>query len=402
MGDKYNLENINNRITTIVFVLILVLILILCILIPDKRVSENENRPLQPLPHLTINGIVDGSYMKAFENYVSDQMVGRDAWTEFKNNVDIASGKKDNGSVYYGKDGYLFSIETEDDVQLAKNIQYTNSFLELARNENPALKISVLIAPTSTAVLDDKLPAHAPVFDQAEALKQVEKGLQGISYEPLSTDKENELRAYVNVLPDLKEQRETYVYYRTDHHWTTLGAYYAYKAWQQHLGTKPPQLNEFRVKTVSGAFYGTSYSKAVSAGLIPDSMERFDYKDENNACSMQVTLQGKTRNLQGLYDEQYLNKKDKYSYFLSGNNALTTIHTGIKNGKKILVIKDSYAHCFIPFLTKDFETIVAVDMRYYKQNPAKLIKEENITDLLILYNIVQYTNDRNFVFLSKM
>jgi len=399
MKDSYNQKKQHHRITSIGFVGILFLTLILCIIVPDKRISENENRPLQSFPQLTMAGILDGSAMKEFEDYASDQIVGRDWWVEWKNDMDIAFGKKDNGSVYFGKDGYLFPIETKDQAQLNKNIQYTKDFLQLARTENPGLRVSVLIAPTSSEVMADKLPDNAPVVDQGALLSQTEKALDGIEYDPGNKNKGN---VFINVLPALKAQKNQYIYYRTDHHWTTLGAYYAYKAWEEQLGTEPPALSEFRVKTVSDAFYGTTYSKAVSGGIKPDVMERFDYKDDPNHCTMQLMMQGKMKTLDGLYNEQFVTKKDKYSYFLSGNNAFTTIETGIKNGKNILIVKDSYAHCFIPFLVKNYETIYVVDMRYYKVNPAKLIQPDGITDLLVLYNIDQYMNDRNLIFLSRL
>ena len=399
MKHNDNREKHYHRMTSMGFVVILFLILILCIIIPDKQISENENRPLQSFPQLTMTGILDGSVMKKFENYASDQIVGRDWWVELKNDMDIASGKKDNGSVYFGKDGYLFPIETEDKSQLNKNIQYTKDFLELARKENPRLRVSVLIPPTSSEVMADKLPTNAPVVDQGALLRQTEKALDGIEYDPGNKNKGN---AFIKVLPALKAQNHQYIYYRTDHHWTTLGAYYAYKAWEGQIGARIPELSEFRIKTVSDAFYGTTYSKAVSGGIKPDVMERFDYKDDSNHYTMQLMMQGKTKTVDGLYDEQFVTKKDKYAYFLSGNNALTTIETGAHNGKKILIVKDSYAHCFIPFLVKDYETIYVVDMRYYKVNPAKLIQPDDITDLLVLYNIDQYMNDRNLIFLSRL
>lgn len=399
MKDRFDQEKRYHRITTIGFVFVLCFMLILCIVVPDKRISENENRPLQPFPQITIKGILDGSVMKDFENYASDQIAGRDWWVEWKNDMDIASGKKDNGSVYFGKEGYLFPIETENQVQLNKNIQYTKDFLELVRSVNPRVRVSVLIAPTSSEVLKDKLPSNAPVVDQAALLSQTEKALDEIDYDPGNKNKGN---AFINVLPELKEQKDQYIYYRTDHHWTTLGAYYAYKAWKEQLGTKPPELSDFHVKPVSDAFYGTTYSKAVSGGIKPDVMERFDYEDDSNHYTMQLMMQGKTKTLDGLYDEQAAATKDKYAYFLSGNNAFTTIQTGINNGKKILIVKDSYAHCYIPFLVKDYETIYVVDMRYYKVNPAKLIQQDGITDLLVLYNIDQYMNDRNLIFLSRL
>lgn len=399
MKDGYNQEKQHHRITSFGFVGILFLILILCIIVPDKQISENENRPLQSFPKLTIAGILDGNVMKEFENYASDQIAGRDWWVEWKNDMDIASGKKDNGSVYFGKDGYLFPIETEDQAQLNKNIQYTKDFLGLARTENPRLRVSVLIAPTSTEVMADKLPDNAPVVDQKALLNQIEKGLDGIAYDPGNKNKGN---AFIDVLPALKAQKNQYIYYRTDHHWTTLGAYYAFKAWEEQIGARAPELSEFTVKTVSDDFYGTTYSKAVSGGIKPDVMERFDYKDDPHHYTMQLMMQGKTKTLDELYDEQIVTKKDKYAYFLSGNNAFTTIETGANNGKRLLIVKDSYAHCYIPFLVKDYETIYVVDMRYYKVNPAKLIQPDGITDLLVLYNINQYMNDRNLIFLSRL
>ena len=110
----------------------------------------------------------------------------------------------------------------------------------------------------------------------------------------------------------------------------------------------------------------------------------------------------KTKSFDSLYDEFYLKVKDKYSYYISGNNPVTIIKNegAAGSGKRALVVKDSFAHCFIPFLADDYEEIVVVDMRYYRTGLGKLIEEKQIDDVLFLYNVLNLSNDKNLIFMN--
>ncbi|QAT43527.1 DHHW family protein [Aminipila luticellarii] len=372
-------------VTGIGFVLILSCLLVLCGMIPDKAFSDNENRQLQSLPKWKISDVASGAYMKNFEAYASDQVIGRDGWVKIKNIADIVSGKKDNGSAYFGKDGYLFPMDTIDENQFKKNSDYAKTFIEKVKGMNRKINISVILAPTSQEIYKDKMPPYAPESDQGKVLKEAEECFGEMLVNPGAA---------------LSQHKNEYIYYKTDHHWTTLGAYYTYRIWAEQNQLEPLDKKDFDIETVNRNFYGTTYSKAAGYPAEPDSIQKFT----NNAIEhtgMKIESLKGVKEFPSLYNEQYLNTKDKYSYFLSGNNPMTTIKGTATNGQNILVIKDSYANCFVPFITAHFQNIYVADLRYYKQSLQQFVKENNITDVLFLYNIVQYSNDRNLVYLLK-
>ncbi|QHI72821.1 DHHW family protein [Aminipila terrae] len=379
------MKNKKAAITSGGFVMILVCLLLFCIIIPDKQFSDNENRQLQQMPKLTASNVASGDYMKNFESYASDNIIARDEWVKVKNITDMVSGKKDNGSAYFGKDGYLFPIDNIDEMQFQKNLAYVKTFIDKTDKINKNINISVIIAPTSEEIYKDKMPENAPAPNQWKILKE-------------SRDCFGEM--LINPTGILSQHKREYIYYKTDHHWTTLGAYYTYKMWAEQNGLKPLKKEDFNVEVVSKDFYGTTYSKAAGFKTKPDYIEKFT----NSAIEhtgMKIEKVTQTKSLPSLFDKKYLKTKDKYSYFLSSNNPMTTISGTAKNGHNILVIKDSYANCFVPFITGHFDHIYVTDLRYYKQSLTQFVKENKITDIMFLYNVVQFSNDRNMVYLLK-
>lgn len=372
-------------ITNVGFVMLLLCFLVICIITPDKETSENENRKLQQMPDLKVINIVNGDFMKEFEVYASDNIFARDEWVRVKNVIDLVLGKKDNGRAYFGKEGYLFPIENIDDNQLEKNMEYVKNFIQRVKNENTNIKASVLIAPTSTEILREKVPKYAFLINQSDLLKKVEQEFGEMFINPTSI---------------LLKHKNEYIYYKTDHHWTTLGAYYSYRIWAEQNKLKPIEKNSFKIESINDKFYGTTYSKVAGINTEPDTIQRFS-NDSIDRIGMQIVNLKEVKHLNSIYDEKYLDTKDKYAYFLSGNNPLTIINGTPKNGDNILVIKDSYANCFVPFLTEHFENIYVIDLRYYKESISKLIQEKDITDVMFLYNVIQFSNDRNLVYLIK-
>lgn len=379
------MENKTATVTSVGFVMLLICLLILCIITPDKEISYNENRKLNQMPKLEALSIATGDYMKKFEKYVSDNIVARDEWVKIKNIIDLTSGKKDNGKVYFGKDGYLFPIDNIDEKQLQKNFTYVKKFIGNVKAESENINISVLVAPTSKEILKEKMPKYVPISNQWKVLNKAEQYFGKILVNPSSI---------------LRDHKDEYIYYKTDHHWTTLGAYYAYEMWAEQNGLEPLNKDDFNIKVISDDFYGTTYSKAVGVSKEADYIEKFS-NATIDSMRMQIDTLKVVRNLDSIYDEKYLQTKDKYSYFLSGNNPLTIIEGSAKNSQNILVVKDSYANCFVPFLTTHFEKVYVVDLRYYKESLLQLIKEKNISDVMFLYNVIQYSNDRNLVYLLK-
>ena len=375
-------NRIRARIISFGFAGLLVLLLLLSAALPDRTFSENENRSLTARPAPTMETVASGKFMRQFESWASDQIVCRDGWVAAKTRTDMAALRKDNGRVYFGREGYLFQIETLDEQQLDKNIGYVEAFFRQAKEKRPQMRTSMIAAPTSAEVVPSLLPRYAPVPDERAAAERIGRRLGA---------------DFCDVLPALLENSQSYLYYRTDHHWTTLGAYFAYAAWS----AAPPPAAAYKVTTVADDFYGTAFSKAGVKGPA-DRIDRFDLAAAGSVSWTMQVWEGKEATVfRDLYDEAYLTGKDKYGYFLGGNHPLTVIERQTQEPPRtILVLKDSYANCFIPFLTAEYDRIVAVDLRYYKQSPLELAEEYNADELLVLYNIIGFSNDRNLIYLK--
>ena len=180
------------------------------------------------------------------------------------------------------------------------------------------------------------------------------------------------------------------LFFRTDHHWTVYGAFAAYQAWARSVGLTPLQMEDYTAKTVSADFLGTLYSKANLPWIQPEKLEIFEPK-QKNPC--QVTAENGKIKLNSLYDSSFLEGRDKYSYFLGGNHPVTEVTTSVKNGRNLLILKDSYAHSFVPFLTAHFETITLVDPRYFKEDLFAWMEGKGFTDILVIYNAATFAED---------
>ncbi len=345
----------------------------------DKTFSDLENRNLSARPDFTVETLLDGSYGTDFETYIADQFPLRNQFISTKAYTELMLQKKDNNDVYISKDDYfLQKFNTPDMEVVTRNANYINEF---AQNFN----VYVAIAPTATKVLEEKLPPFANPYDEKVYIDDF--------YSALSDDVNK-----VDFLTTLQNHKEEYIYYKTDHHWTTLGAYYAYTKLCEDMGITPLEIDEFDIETVSDEFYGTLFSKGNFTFATPDSVETFDIKGGNPVT---VKYEGSGTETDTLYAPSHLDTKDKYSIFLDGNHPLVKISTSVKNGKKLLIIKDSYANCFIPFLTHHFEEIQVIDLRLMNAPISTLAKEAGITDILMLYNVQNFSTENKFSLLLK-
>lgn len=350
------------------------------LLTPAREYSEAENRYLQTFPAVNADQIFSGKFSSQFESYTTDQFPARDSWVALKTMTQLGLGRPDNGRVYFGKKDRLFALPDPADASWEqRNCRAVAAFLAKARENRPELRTSVMLVPTAATILPEDLPALAPVADEAALLRRMKEALgeTAVFCDPTA--------ALLAV-----EDRES-LYFRTDHHWTGRGAYAAYAAWAQATGLQPQPLTNFRETTVADDFTGTLFSKANLPWIKPDTLTAWEPADLA-ACSFSVDG-GKTF-ADGLYDPQALLGRDKYTYFLGGNHPLTVVRTGTENGRRLLVVKDSYAHSFAPFLTAHYETIYLLDPRYFKENIQTWMGKENITDILVLYNAATFSADR--------
>ena len=338
-------------------------------LTPDRAFSENENRYLQLTPKLSWDTVMSGDFMEDMEEYTSDQIVFRDLWTATRSLLQRAEGKEDISGTYLGAEGRYFAKVTEDSFNragLEKNAGYIREFFAASGKSCRAL-----IVPSPAGVLRDMLPENAPYYDEAGAFERLDAALGGSLLDVRET------------LADVEDP-----YYHTDHHWTTMGAQAAYRRWAEVTGHT---VREAALVCATEEFRGTLYSKV----LLPDSVyDSVYYAPEITAES--VVCDGKDGTL---YDGDALTRKDKYELFLGGNYGQCVITTGTENGKHLLLVKDSFANSFVPFLLGDYETVTMIDLRYFRGSMAELAAESD--DILVLTEITNLAASGDYFKLMK-
>ncbi|MGL4731057.1 MAG: DHHW family protein [Clostridium sp.] len=365
-----------NKIIAILFVIFFIGIVIFNIIIPTKEFSEQENRMLQKKPKFSMESLFEGKFTKKYEEYISDQFAFRDFWVKLKSKSDKIIGKKESNDVYLGKENYLlekFNEPTDDEIN--RRAKAINDF----DNASKDLKKYVMIVPTSVEINKDKLPKYVVEPSQRKALDRFKKELNKDIY-------------FVDTYDKLQSKNDEYIYYKTDHHWTTDGAYYAYEELAKYMDFKPTDKSEFEKVKVTDEFLGSLYSKGNFRDVEADSINLYRYKSKEDE-NLKVEYIEEDAYKNSLYEMENLKKKDKYTVFQDGNHPLVKMKTNVDNGRKLLIVKDSYANSFVPFLIDDFSEIYMVDLRYYKEDLSKVVTENQINEMLMLYNANTFFQD---------
>ncbi|MCI8285309.1 MAG: hypothetical protein HFE90_08630 [Firmicutes bacterium] len=360
--------SVQNIFTGIIAAGIIIIICVLNILIPDKDFSEKENRTLTSMPHISYTAIVEGTFASDMESYVTDQFPFRDMWIRLRSSAETTLGKYYANGVYKGSDGYLLEdINEPDHTKLAHKIKDINTFAE--SNEN--INVYMLLAPNAANIMKDNLPAYAPVKDQNAYMDSVIFRLSPVV-------------KYIDVRDDFTAEFEAgnQLYYRTDHHWTSYGAFRALFISSAKLGI--PVSEELYTKyTLADDFSGTLASKSGFSVSAKDSVETYIPKDNIEYVVEYVEEGEKTASV---YRQENLEKADKYAVFFGGNYSQIKINTTVRNDERLIVVKDSYANCFVPMLIPYYSEIIIIDPRYYYGNLYALAEKEGANKVMFLYN----------------
>lgn len=344
---------------------------------PADAFSETENRALAQLPRVTAETVLDGTFESDYEDYLTDQFVLRDGWIGLKTAAERAMQKTESKDIYFAKDGYLIEKHTGSFTTDAaqQNIQVLDQFIRKYQEQFGAEHMTAMVIPNAVDLLRDKLPPYASPYDEETYLAQIGAALPE--------------DIWFDASPILQEHTDEELFYKTDHHWKTLAAFYVYQAWAKEQGIAVPLLNEYEIDPVTDSFEGTIQAK-LGIHTSGDTIELFHPKDD---IFYTVQKNDSEEINYSIYDYSALDTKDKYAVYFGGNQAMVKIGTRAGNGKRILVIKDSYAHCFVPFLLNEYEEIDLLDIRYYNQKVSELIAKGGYTDLLFLYNASGFAED---------
>jgi len=359
-------QNICNVILLVLLAGVIAFFSLSYIFVPAHGFSEDENRVLQTAPRFTLEKLLDGTYTRQLHDYFSDQINLRTKMVELKAFFELAMGKNENNGVLLGKDGYL--IETypytdENHTFLKNNIKKIDKLAGIF--EENGISVTRSVIPRKVDILTDKFPPYYSAERNSSAWEYV-----GNSYVDLKS-----------ALSDA--QKTDGSFYKTDHHWTAEGAYAAYRALGADLGYTPLPISHFELYTLSNAFHGTTYSTS-GFFFAPAEEIKSPRVDPNRYTTTIVDI---NYSFDGIIDESYLTKKDKYSAFLSGNNGHVIITDKYDPDKEtLIIIKDSYSHSFSPFLLEHYN-IELIDPRYYIGSIEEYVLESEAKNVLFLIGL---------------
>lgn len=338
---------------------------------PDLAYSEHERRTLTQFPTVSAENIRKGSFSTELDSYLSDQFPARDAWVTVKTCTDRLCGKKESGGVFFAADGYLIEKHAElNEAQMQKNVDALKALSERLGE----IPVRVMLVPTASEILSDKLPAYAPNADQSAVIEYAKS--QGLDT--------------VDVSGTLRAHSGEYIYYQTDHHWTSLGAYYAYAAWR---GDAAIPLADWQTETLSTTFRGTTYAKVNDPFAAYDTLTAY-YRSAHPVSYNQGSYQ-----TDSIYERAKLDTSDQYAVYCNSNQADTVI-SGADTGK-LLILKDSYANTFAQFPAEEYAETHMIDLRFFRKSVPAYIAENGITEVLVLYNIPNFCADTDLARCAK-
>lgn len=372
-------EKTKNRILPITFLVFIFSFALLLLFLPKNARSENEKRVLAKFPEINFESIKTGAFTSELEVYLSDHFPFRDLFVGIDSYKGLALLQNGENGVYKADGGYLITEPPEfDEGRVQKNAKYIEKFVKL--NNVPT---SVILVPTAGYTLNDKLPSNHKEYYDDEVFKIFKENIPSANF--------------IDIRSTFKNNSDTQIYYRTDHHLTSEGSLLAYGEFCKATGNTEAK---FSLKESISGFYGTTYSKS---GLWLSKSDTVNIYTANSGNSYEVVIDDGDgeKSFNSLYFFEHKENLDKYPIFLDGNHPFVKItNQNVTNGKKLLIVKDSYAHCFTTFAIENYEEIVMIDLRYYKKSVKKLVAQEGITEALFMYGAENILTSSDLAFAS--
>ncbi|MBQ3275600.1 MAG: hypothetical protein IJH47_00900 [Oscillospiraceae bacterium] len=368
-----------NRIILVLFSAFIAIFFLANLFIPDREFSPNENRYLQTLPSFSFRSLFSGRFTSDFESYCSDQFAARDWWISLKARLELAQGKGENNGVFLCEGERLIEpFSAPPAAEIRRRAEIVKTFAETAN-----VPVTLALIPTASELYGDILPRGAENDSQAAVIDLVYSVFPGQT---------------ADLLASFREHAGEDLFYRTDHHWTSRGAFLAYQTLSEALGYVADDGSACMPEIVSEAFCGTAYSSSGFFWVTPDRMEIL--RPEPDGLTVERYDAG-VPVPSSLYHREMLETKDKYRFFLGGNSPRIVLDTGKADLPSLLIIRDSYSDSFVPFLPEHFSRIHLLDLRYFRNSIQDYIREEGIDRVLVMYSVNNFCSDSNLMLMTQ-
>ena len=352
---------------------------LLLLLLPKKDFSAREKRFLAQAPELSAEELFSGRLAEDMESYLADHLPGRDFWVGLSAYYDLLSGRQNSKEILLGSSGRLYERPKQwDERRVTENMEAIRGFADtLGRN------VDLMLVPSAGYVLRGDLAGLREAYADDEMIARIYSAA-------------GERVNCRDLLPLFEEAEDPYaLYYATDHHWTSLGAYTAAAAYLRGKGREAVPASAYTVTREEG-FFGTTYARSALWLHEGEDIELWD-----SGGDFSVEISEKDGAHEGLFFLERLAEEDKYTVFLDGNHSLVRIENRSPTASgKLLVIRDSYANCLGGFLADGYQTVVLADLRYYKYPLSELYEAEQFDDVLIIYSLGNFLSDTNLLWLE--
>lgn len=330
--------------------------------------SYQENRSLASFPEISFSSLADGSYTDSLGEYITDHFAGRSFWISAKGALDANIGERSVNGVYI-TDGMLLDSASCSGKFTDKNAEAAAEFVN---SYDGAVYFAAI--PSSAGVYSDVLPE---LITQNNEKQQIDR-----LYEALGANVRK-----IDAYSVLKLLNDNYIYYHNDCKWTSYGAYCVYRTVIQKLGFLPLAYDKYTIEHVTGDFRGNLYNKTQYTNVKADMLDIYSYNDGAEIISCTGYENDGTAYEKKLYDKSYIDTNDMYRLYMGDDAPLVIIKTSVNNDRRLLVIKDSYADCFIPFLAQHYSEIAVVSPGYVENGLSSLIDRNDYAQTLFLFGI---------------
>lgn len=335
-------------------------------LLPKSEFSEMEKRYLAETPDFRWETVFSGDWSRQAEDYLTDHIPGRNLFVGINAYMELLLGRQELKDVWL-VDGKLLEAPVPlDENAISRNMRTINNLAETLDQ-----RVDVMVVPSAGWA------AGVEGYTDGDAINAIYAAAG----------------EYVSAVPveDLFLGKPE-LYYNTDHHWTSQGAYAGYAAYTEAVGRECKAAEEFEVTAAEG-FQGSTYSRSALWLTPPESIELWQGSDQLTVTN------GETEGIhQGIFYRERLEEADKYTVFLDGNHSIVRVHNPEKQGK-LLVIRDSYSNCLGGFLAESYGEVVLIDLRYYRQAVSELVNQEGFDDILVCYSCANFLTDTNLMLL---